>query len=751
MNEKITKRISEEAVICKLIRKVCAEGEKRRRSGKPVVISTLFNDMLQKDMKYVKWTSIKERPVLTEAERQNDKLLIEIETKDKIKEKLISLRTARKVLMDNIEPERPFPDREHSMAYLDQYRSLLKEIFAIADIFADYTDTRKRFLLDILNIDIDGGVGEMYASIYSPSALDALLQVYNYVEEYIGTVSKWNSTSSETRDTISILKSNYQAVIISKTLRLFRWIVVNGADEELYQAAVPAAIPLDSRSELSETGRQLLDIPARKLDSYSSYEGIGELRLFDKIIYELERRKNSGKRDYHVLIVGDIIEKPVQVLCQAIEEWFILKSKGTPNEKNAEWDDTHIYLNILTQNVWNDEKSSVEIRISDHVRYKWEKYTGQLIDGSELNSLIEENDWMFLLDACDLYNEMYFEKEDLNIIRERVETEHDISVAKQQQMLYTLALTGCCGTLKKEINQTLFKYLGRRLRKYETGAKSAYIYISDQEAISQLDYCDEYFIRVERYNEKEFIIIRMPGMDEGALPEERDRKIIVLNLWQVIKHCTVRNIDCFLGHFGMKDIPSAISIFRDTLIGVEYSNWPESLQFYYSIPQYDKSTIPKDDDKIIPEGYEEQLKSWIEMGIMPYFKAQSGNMFYNYFVKVFSTFLYSDAKSVDDMLFLHLFIDQHHLLKDTILAGSDDMLGTYQSQKCKYSQKQFYSMVMEDYDSSSQMFMYKYRKLDLMEKADSGLRQQIFRKIMDACNRNRYGDSYLATNCLKMI
>lgn len=743
MNEKITKRISEEAVICKLIRNVCTEGEVRKKSGKPVVISTLFNDMLQKDMKYVKWTLIKDRPVLTEAERQIDRLLIETEIKDKIKEMLISLRTARKVLLDSIEPDRPFPDCEHAMAYLNQYRSLLKEIFEISDIFADYTDTRKRFLLDILNIDIQGEVGEMYASIYSPSALDALLQVYNYVEEYIGMVSKWDSTSTDTENSVLILKSNYQAVIISKTLRLFRWIVVNDTDEEVYQAAVPAAIPLDIENELAKAGRLLLDIPVRMLNSYSSYEGIGELRLFDKIIYELERRKNSGKRDYHVLIVGDIIEKPIQILCQAIEEWFILKSKGIPNEKNTEWDRTSIYLNILTQNVWNDKKSSVEIRISDRVRYKWEKYTGQLIDGSELNSLIEKNDWMFLLDACDLYNEMYFEKQDLNIIRERVETEHDISIAKQQQMLYTLALTGCCGTLKKEINQTLFKYLGRSLRKYEAGAKSAYIYISDQDAISQLDYCDEYFIRIERYNEKEFIIIRMPGMDEGALPEEHDRKIIVLNLWQVIKHCTVRNIDCFLGYFGMKDIPSAISIFRDTLIGVEYSNWPESLQFYYSIPQYDDNTIP--------EGYEDQLKSWIEMGIMPYFKAQSGNMFYNYFVKVFSSFLYSDAKSVDDMLFLHLFINQHHLLKDTVLAGSDDMLGAYQSQKCKYSQKQFYSMVMEDYDSSSQMFMYKYRKLDLMEKADSGLRQQIFRKVLDACNRNRYGDSYLATNCLKMI
>lgn len=736
------KRISEEALICKLIRNVCIEGEERKKGGKASEISTLFNDVLQNNIKYGEWASMKNIPVLTEAERQIDKLLIETETKGKIKEMLTNLRTARKELLDSIEAERPFPDREHSMAYLGRYRSLLKELLAMAEIFSDYTDRRKQFLLDILNIDIlVVNEEQMYASIYSPSALDSLLQVYNYVEEYIGTVSTWNSTSKS--DAFMILRSNYQAVIISKTLRLFRWIVVNGVDEKLYQAAVPAAIPLDDGNKLSKKNRRLLDIPIRMLCDYSSYEGIGELRLFDKIIYELERRKKSEKRDYHVLIVGDIIENPIRVLCKAIEEWIILKAKEDSNMTNNAWKDTCICLSILTRNAWNGNKSIGDTQSLRHVSYKWVKYNGQLIDGSKLDHLIEENDWMFLLDACDLYNEMYFEKQDLSIVRERMETEQDIHIAKQQQMLYSLALTGCCGIMKKEINQTLFKYLGRSLKKYKAGEKSVYIYISDQDAMSQLDYCDEYFIRVERYNEKEFIIIRMPGMDEGSLPEERDRKIIVLNLWQVIKHCTVRNIDCFLRYFKIENIPSAIGIFRDTLVGVEYSQWPERLQFYYYIPKYSGNIIPKD--------YEKNLRAWIETGIMPYFKSQPGNMFYNYFVKVFSSFLYSDAKSVDDMLFLHLFIDQHHLLKETVLVGSDNSIRDYQSQKCKYSQKQFYSMVMEDYDTSSQMFMYKYRKLDLMEKADSGLRQQIFRKVLAACNRNRYGDSYLATNCSKMM
>ena len=149
--------------------------------------------------------------------------------------------------------------------------------------------------------------------------------------------------------------------------------------------------------------------------------------------------------------------------------------------------------------------------------------------------------------------------------------------------------------------------------------------------------------------------------------------------------------------------------------------------------------------------YERRLKSWIKTGIMPYFRDQSGDVFYNYFVKAFSTFLYSDAKCVDDMLFLHLFVDKHELFKSVVFAGKDNEIRDYQSMSCKYSQKQFYATAMEDYDTSSEMFMNKYRKLDLMERSDINLRKTIFQKIVDSCQRNQYEDSYLKINCQKMI
>ena len=216
--------------------------------------------------------------------------------------------------------------------------------------------------------------------------------------------------------------------------------------------------------------------------------------------------------------------------------------------------------------------------------------------------------------------------------------------------------------------------------------KTAYVYVSDLDSIDGLAFCDEHFIRMEHYNDKDFLIVRMPGRKELSLPEQVARRIIVLNLWQVIKHCTVRNIDCFMKYFKLKDIPMAINTFRNTLIGIEYGQWNEQLNFYYYLPE--NFNIP---DR---QSYESSLEKWIKVGIMPYFKAQPGNMFYDYFVKAFSSFLYSDAKSVDDMLFLHLFVNKHDLFERGVFMGEDNELPLYQAKACKYSQKQFYAEVI---------------------------------------------------------
>lgn len=727
-------RISEEAGICKLIRKVCVEGVEQRENkeiDKNQEINVLFNKSLEEEQKRISWVKVNSGFVVKDILAQINKLMIDEKKKTELEECLQELQSARCGLLDSAKKEGPFPSRMQATEYLTTYRKVLIAIFSMSDVLADCMETQRDFLQDILNIDICFDDNKGFASIYSPIAIEAILKIYDYIEEYIDIVLGWREKHEKDGKVYAILESNYQAVIISKALRLFRWICVH--ENDLYQAALPAALPLEGKDN---TEGKPLDIPVRKLKDYSSYEGIGELRLFDKIIYEIERRKEEETQHHCVLVIGDILKTPMETLCRAVDCW-IERKKETCKEWKGK--DIRIQLTVYTRNHWGKETSDnpkVKFNRVEYIKYD---YKEELTDSSKIDEFVENYDWMFLLDVCDLYNDMWIELQDESITTQMLSQENDFNLVELQQPLYSLALTGYCGRLEKEINKTFFKYLGEKLKSYRTKRKTAYIYISDRNAISNLDYTDEYFIRLEQYNEKEILIIRMPEMDEMALPDYSE-KIIVLNLWQVIKHGVVRNIDCFLKYFGLQDIESAIGIFRDTLIGVRYDEWPDKLHFFYCVP-----------GDISISGYKEKVEKWIEVGIMPYFQTQKGNIFNEYFLKSYGSFLYSDAKSVDDMLFLHLFRNKHHLLKETVLEGENKDLPEYQSKRCKYSQKQFYATVMEDYDTSSEMFAYKYMKLELMERAYSNLRKEIFEKVLSACQRNKYENSYLAINCLKMM
>lgn len=729
-------KISEEAGICKLIRAVSAEAKNEKQQGmKEIDVAALFNrkikECFSRDSKAVVWSKPQQSTVFRDAADQIDAFLLEFEVREQLKSLLEEVQSAYDQFIQSFGTDAWFPVKMPARNYCEKYSELLQELFSLARAFEDFGEAGNRFLLDILNVDITIEDDSMRASMYCPAAVDAVLHIYDCIDKYADTDIQTNDEADK-----RLLESNYQAVIISRALRRFRWVLTS--DGSPLQAAIPAAIPLYETESDADRAQRIwsLDIPVRRLSDYNSYEGIGELRLFDKIVYELDRRKYSKKDEFCVLIVGDILKKPLEVLCQTVEQWMISQRKDN--------DRPDIHITVLTKNSWEKKEKfpEREIRASEHVIYRWELYDNQLIHGRMLDELIKKNDWMFILDSCDLYNGIYTEGRDIDEARRRA-ADKSYTIAEQQQMLYALTVSGCFGAFTKESNHTFIKYLGERLKQDSSESKTAYVYVSDLDSIDGLDFCDEHFIRMEHYNDKDFLIVRMPGRQEAALPEQADRRMIVLNLWQVIKHCTVRNIDCFMRYFRLNDIPTAVNVFRSTLIGVEYGQWRKQLDFYYYFPE----------TFTIPEGhlYKSRLKAWINIGIMPYFIAQSGNMFYNYFVKAFSTFLYSDAKCVDDMLFLHLFTNRHQMLKKAVFIGEDAELPMYQAKACKYSQKQFYTEVMEDYDTSSEMFMYKYRKLDLMERADVDLRKTIFQKVKDACERNDYGDSYLKINCEKMI
>ena len=358
--DKITK-ISEEAGICKLIRAVCSDAKKERQYGvKEVDVAALFNvqikEQFKQSLEVVSWTQPQHSTVFSDASEQIDAFLLGFEVREQLKKLLGEVQLAHDKFIQSFRSDTWFPNKKSARIYLDKYSELLQQLFLLSRAFEDFGEAGTRFLLDILNVDIIFEEKSMRAPLCCPVAVDAILHIYDCIEKYIIT-----NIQADKEEDKELLESNFQAVIISRALRKFRWILSN--DGELFQAAVPAALPLYETEKDTDKERRIwsLDIPVRRLRDYNSYEGIGELRLFDKIIYELDQRKDSVKDTFYILIVGDILKKPLEVLCETVEHWLI-------SQENAKTIPC-IHVTVLTRNKWEkaDEFPKQNINVTVNV------------------------------------------------------------------------------------------------------------------------------------------------------------------------------------------------------------------------------------------------------------------------------------------------------------------------------------------------------------------------------------------------
>ena len=91
-------RISEEAGICKLIRKVCVEGVEQsedNETGKEREIDVLFNKSLEENQKRISWIKVNSGFVLKDILAQINKLMIDEKKKTKLEECLEELQSVR--------------------------------------------------------------------------------------------------------------------------------------------------------------------------------------------------------------------------------------------------------------------------------------------------------------------------------------------------------------------------------------------------------------------------------------------------------------------------------------------------------------------------------------------------------------------------------------------------------------------------------------------------------------------------------
>lgn len=666
----------------------------------------------------------------SEEKMLEDVFLTENESKQ-LKKRIEHVAAERKNLLSTVDRKHPFPAYEAVVSYLDTYYRLLKACFCMRESIKKSGLLEKGFLERILNLDYE----EEYVSLYAPSVLLGLRNLYDSLAGYREVIRQ-----TENR----LLYPYYREVFISKTLRLFRWYTVRNG--KVYHAALPSYC-----GKWHKDIRWKLQIPVRPIEDYSSYEGIGEMRLLDKVLYELDRREKNVPEELNISMIGDIGPEPMRNLCDTLNQMCFGGSRLSK-----------IHIRVYSRNtdhIEEDERSYG----NGSVFCQFHCYNGQLKIPSEVKKIIKGADICFILDCCDIYTEFEVRPlADTETFWQRIATDdydrnysriggaqnlcRKGNLADLFNVLTAYAWKGKVGTLHKDENANLMTFIenicAENNRCIEKPPKSVYIYVSDVGAFHNFYNNSNRFVRIERYREKEIAIIRFSNFTEIDLKMHNKsmQKIIVFNVWQMVKHVSIRHWEELVTFTGSE---VRLPLLRNILVGIHYENWPSELKFSYC--------IPKDYEEKISE---EELKVWLKGVILPFFRGGIRDIYNAYFIRSMGSFLYSDAKSLDDMLFLHVFMNQHDKLRSTkLLEGNYEQLNHLIRMEGKYSQKRFYGDVMKDYDTSSERFAFKYAKLDWIEQESEGRleRRTIFENIKKACEENRYAGSYLYYNCLKML
>lgn len=608
--------------------------------------------------------------------------------------------------------------------YLESYYDLLTTCVIYYNIF-DQSDERDPFIDTLLHLDadLDSESGNYILNFRAPVVLNKLQKVNYGIEEFFEQITRENVAES------SELQVIYKHVMLYKAQHIFRWYLPGTKRELTHAAIAPYSEHMQNNLHFQ--------IVARNLKKYNSYEGIGELRLGEKIIYEYDLLDRGSSSRFFVAIMGDLNTAP-------LEELYCYVIKKVEREYREKPD---LVFHVYTKNT--------VISQNEHIVYMGTP--GEvLLNRDALAGVIETNHIVFILDCIELYKSpVVSEKKSDDFIKQKYAfsnyDEYNTGALKNIDICDRNALEdiyesltceqcfGQFGRVEKYANEPLLEFCEKKQK--EQGNKSAiYIYVSDLQAFEDIYNDDQYYIRTEKYNEKEIGIIRYSSEKVNPLKLKGKDQMLVFNIWQFIKNVAIDERDIFCEKWNnlINDYMDLDQIY----VGIDYSDWPNLLVLHY----FSKETT-----------YEEIAVDFIKEILLPIMNNHNRDMFIRYIKKAMYSFFYSAAKSVNDMLFIHLFQDKEKLLGKVILAENNDNEKVERNinRYFKYSSKRFYDMIMKNYDISSDCYigqMRTYRIISKNEVPDSGIsRKEIYKNVINACTNLAYGNGYLAENCKKEL
>ena len=632
-----------------------------------------------------------------------------------------------------------FPDVKDIKKCIDLFYKSIK-FFMSHESFLEM-EKKERVLCELLNIGSYYD-GEKYkTTIYAPRSLLVLPSIYKNLSLYL----------KRTEQDEMLTKCNH-SIFLAKLHQANRWytLAVEKRKLCLYHVALPAY-------QTEQNTDMFLEM--RNIKTYDSYEGVGELRLADKILYELEYRDKNQLDigNIRISIFGEVNYNPLLELIDYLNKVINIKYPYMKAKYKLSFD-------IYTRKIDELEENK---RISEYkncVLKFYKKDEKQFSIRKKIDKLIDDSDIIFLLDNSGIYNAVTYEAFDdggeyyknLQMLPDQIsidEDREDFKIDKNFDELYNIAVTygnfGKFGKIYKEAYDTLLGAFEQRC----SDEKVIYAYISDLDAFSQVYFNQEQYVRLEQYRDKEMGIIRFSKRKENLLKNSSSQKMIVFNLWQFVKHIAIHERMNFEEYFIYPSYRSKI-LLDQILIGIDYSLWIEEVVFSYTLD----SKI--DINKAI---YCERLEQFINNVIIPKFDSMSEISYESYYRKIFISFLYGDAKNVEDLLFLHIY--QWH----KIILGKSKLRERYTDEKqdlidnknveFKFSTKRFYQIAMKRFDSTfnneydrlnaygtlrreSNMLFYDYKKDDI---------KMILSNIKKACEAITYDRTILYRQCQEYL
>lgn len=632
-----------------------------------------------------------------------------------------------------------FPDVKDIKKCTDLFYKSIK-FFMSHESFLEM-EKKERVLCELLNIGSYYD-GEKYkTTIYAPRSLLVLPSIYKNLSLYL----------KRTEQDEMLTKCNH-SIFLAKLHQANRWytLAVEKRKLCLYHVALPAY-------QTEQNTDMFLEM--RNIKTYDSYEGVGELRLADKILYELEYRDKNQLDigNIRISIFGEVNYNPLLELIDYLNKVINIKYPYMKAKYKLSFD-------IYTRKIDELEENK---RISEYkncVLKFYKKDEKQFSIRKKIDKLIDDSDIIFLLDNSGIYNAVTYEAFDdggeyyknLQMLPDQIsidEDREDFKIDKNFDELYNIAVTygnfGKFGKIYKEAYDTLLGAFEQRC----SDEKVIYAYISDLDAFSQVYFNQEQYVRLEQYRDKEMGIIRFSKRKENLLKNSSSQKMIVFNLWQFVKHIAIHERMNFEEYFIYPSYRSKI-LLDQILIGIDYSLWIEEVVFSYTLD----SKI--DINKAI---YCERLEQFINNVIIPKFDSMSEISYESYYRKIFISFLYGDAKNVEDLLFLHIY--QWH----KIILGKSKLRERYTDEKqdlidnknveFKFSTKRFYQIAMKRFDSifnneydrlnaygtlrrESNMLFYDYKKDDI---------KMILSNIKKACEAITYDRTILYRQCQEYL